>query len=129
MLRNAQVAATLPVVDMDRARDFYEGVLELEPVSVIGNNDAVIYACGGGTLLNIYRRPTPTKADHTAASWSVDDIEAAVEDLVNRGVVFEQYNIPEMGLKTDSRGIADMGGELAAWFKDPEGNILAIFQL
>ncbi len=82
--------------------------------------------CGHETNLILYRRDTPTKADHTAAGWMVDDIEEAVRDLRARGVVFEQYDMP--GLKTNEQGIADSGTIKGAWFKDTEGNILSVGQ-
>jgi len=61
------------------------------------------------------------------AGWLVEDVDEAVEELRERGVTFEQYDMP--GLKTDERGIADIEGVKGAWFKDPEGNILAITEL
>jgi hypothetical protein len=63
-------------------------------------------------------------ADHTVAWWKVDNIEEVARALRERGVVFEQYDLP--GLKTDERGIATIGPTKSAWFKDSEGNILAI---
>jgi hypothetical protein len=65
-------------------------------------------------------------AQHTLASWEVDDIASVVDELEARGVVFEKYDLP--GLKTDEQGIADLGSTKAAWFKDPDGNILNVGQ-
>jgi hypothetical protein len=78
-------------------------------------------------MLALYPRDTLTKADHTVAGWVVDDIEAVVDALIKRGVVFEQYDMP--GMKTDERGIATLGPGKSAWFKDTEGNILSIFEV
>ena len=83
-----------------------------------------MFECGQGTRLYLYQRDTATKADHTVAGWEVENIEEVVEALRERGVVFEQYDLP--GLKTDERGIATSGPVKSAWFKDTEGNILAI---
>jgi hypothetical protein len=59
-------------------------------------------------------------------TFEVADVDAVVDDLVSRGVTFEQYDFP--GVKTDERGVAQIQGERGAWFKDPDGNILAIGQ-
>ncbi len=126
MLDRAQVTTMIPVVDMDRAVDFYANALGLE-LEETGEPGVVFFHCGGGTRIALYERPTPTKADHTLASWLVDDIEEAVDELDRRGITFEQYNFP--GLQTDARGIADTGAARSAWFKDPEGNILAVTEM
>jgi predicted enzyme related to lactoylglutathione lyase len=113
----------MPVVDMARAKKFYEEKLGLESSET---PDGAMYECGQGSRLGLYQRDTPTKADHTAAGWEVEDVEATVQALREKGVVFEQYDMP--GIKTDERGIAAMGEVKGAWFKDPEGNILSVVQ-
>lgn len=123
MLADYPVAAILPAVDLERAKKFYEEKLGLQPVDM-PSVGGVMFACGEGTQLYLYQRDTATKADHTVAGWKVDNIEEVVQALRERGVVFEQYDFP--GLKTDERGIAARGPSKSAWFKDPEGNILAI---
>jgi catechol 2,3-dioxygenase-like lactoylglutathione lyase family enzyme len=124
MLADSRVMAILPVVDLERARKFYEEKLGLQAVET---PDAVMYECGQGTGLALYLRDTPTKADHTAAGWEVDDVDEFVQALGAKGVVFEQYDMP--GLKTDEQGIATMEGAKGAWFKDTEGNILSVVQM
>ena len=123
MLANSPVAAILPAVDLERAKKFYAEKLGLEPIDtpVPGG---VVFESGDGTQLYLYERDSATKADHTVAGWKVDNIEEVVRALRKRGVVFEQYDLP--GLKTDEHGIATMGSNKSAWFKDSEGNILAI---
>jgi catechol 2,3-dioxygenase-like lactoylglutathione lyase family enzyme len=116
--------AILPVVDLERARKFYEEKLGLQAVEI---PEGVMYECAQGTGLALYLRDTPTKADHTAAGWEVDSVEELVQTLGEKGVVFEQYDMP--GLKTDEQGIATMEGAKAAWFKDTEGNILSVVQM
>lgn len=128
MLGNAPIIATLPIVNVERARGFYENVLGLQVAEIL-DSGMVMYACGDGTMFGLYQRPTPTAADHTVVSWRVGNIDEEVEGLVAKGVTFEQYDIPEMSLKTDDRGIADLGSSRGAWFKDPAGNILSIFQM
>jgi len=123
MLNNAPVTAILPVVDMQRARKFYEDTLGL-PVKEELAADHLLYECGEGTALLIYKRGQ-TKADHTAAGFWVQDLDAEMAELRNKGVVFEEYDFP--GLKT-ANGVATIGNEKSAWFKDPEGNILALTQ-
>ena len=76
----------------------------------------------GGVQFGIY----PTRASAgtaTVAEWEVADLQAEMKDLRNRGVTFEEYDLP--GLKTID-GVAEIGGFKGAWFKDSEGNILAI---
>ena len=126
MLANSPIAPMLPVVNLERARSFYENKLGL-PLNVdISSEEALMFECGYGTQLGIYRRATPTQADHTAAIWIVDDIEDAVRQLNAKGIEFEDYDLP--GLRTNRQGIADLENERAAWFKDPEGNYLGIVQ-
>jgi catechol 2,3-dioxygenase-like lactoylglutathione lyase family enzyme len=73
------------------------------------------------------QRPSPTKADHTAVGFLVDNIESVMTGLRSQGVRFEEYDMPEMGLKTVD-GVATLGKDRVAWFKDPDGNILSIAQ-
>jgi hypothetical protein len=80
----------------------------------------------GSTYFDIYPTRASGNAGHTLAGWVVEDIEAVVAELRNRGVVFEEYDFP--GLKTVN-GVAELSTERTAWFKDSEGNILAIAQL
>lgn len=123
MLNNAQVIPTLPATDLDRARKFYTEKLGLKETKdqIPGG---IGFDCGQGTMLYIYQRP-PVKVEHTVASFTVEDLEQEMKELRARGVVFEEYDQPMPGLKTVN-GIADIGDWRAAWFKDSEGNILAL---
>ena len=121
MLTNAPVHSTLPVVDLDRAKRFYEEKLGLKVIRTDPSPGAVLQA-GQGTQLYIYQRAA-TKADHTAASFTVKDVEATVKELKTKGVVFEDIDTPSF--KTVD-GIATMGELKGAWFKDTEGNILGV---
>jgi catechol 2,3-dioxygenase-like lactoylglutathione lyase family enzyme len=125
MLKDKMVAATLPVVDMERARKFYEDKLGLKVMQA--DKGGVMLQAGGGTALFLYQRG-PTKADHTVASFNVDNIEAEMSELGAKGVVFEEYDMPQMHIKTVN-GLATMDGAKMAWFKDTEGNILSITQM
>ncbi|HEY7726504.1 MAG TPA: VOC family protein [Anaeromyxobacteraceae bacterium] len=123
MLTNLKATAMLPVTDMARARKFYEGALGLPAARVRPNGEARYDA--GGTEFALYPRSAPTRADHTAISFEVKDLAAEMKALRSRGVRFEEYDLP--GLKTQD-GVCVLGSERAAWFKDPEGNILCIHQ-
>lgn len=124
MLSLQRVAPTLPVVEMKRAREFYENTLGLK---VIGSETGgLFFDCGNGTMLYLYQRGQ-TKADHTVAGFIVSDIEAEVQALKKLGVVFEEYDLPEM--KSVHGIVTKSGGEKTAWFKDTEGNILALHQM
>ena len=126
MLKNSPVAASMPATDIDRARKFYTESLGLEEVKT-SDPTAIMFKAGEGSMLMLYKRG-PTKADHTVAGFKVENIEAEMEDLRSRGVKFEEYDIPEMGIKTVN-GVATMGEVKSAWFKDTEGNILSIAQM
>jgi catechol 2,3-dioxygenase-like lactoylglutathione lyase family enzyme len=125
MLTNAPAHPTLPAVDLERAKKFYEGTLGLRVIFEDPSPGAVLQA-GEGSTIYIYQRAA-TKADHTVAGFRVKDIEATVKELKAKGVEFEDVDIP--GFKT-IEGIVTMttpmGEFKGAWFKDTEGNILAV---
>jgi catechol 2,3-dioxygenase-like lactoylglutathione lyase family enzyme len=123
MLSARKVTAMLPVVDMQRARRFYEQTLELPAPRVRANGEALYDA--GGAEFALYPRGTPTRADHTALSFEVRDLDAEMAALRARGVRFEDYDLP--GLQT-AGGVCVLGADRAAWFRDPEGNILCLHQ-
>jgi catechol 2,3-dioxygenase-like lactoylglutathione lyase family enzyme len=123
MLSDSTVTTMLPVKDLDRARAFYEGCLGLKPAGSRPDGKFV-YVVGGSTLA-LFPKPEGTKADHTAISFRVDDIAASIKSLKGAGVVFEDYDYPE--LKTIDH-VCVLGAEKAAWFKDTEGNYLCIHE-
>lgn len=124
MLATARVTTILPVIDMNRARDFYENKLGLKPEGMKPDGKFV-YQCGGGAVIALFPKEGGTKADHTAVSFKVDRIDSAVASLKKAGVVFEDYDFP--GLKTVDH-VCVLGSEKAAWFKDTEGNYLCIHE-
>jgi predicted enzyme related to lactoylglutathione lyase len=126
MLANSPVMPTIPVVDLNRAKRFYETALGLKPAPSNNDNipDTATFECGNGTRIELYQR-APSKADHTVATFEVSDTEEEVNALRGKGVIFEEYDMPE--IKTQN-GIATHGPHKAAWFKDSEGNILCIHQ-
>ena len=123
MLTTSKAVAMLPVIDLDRARRFYEETLGLPTPKVRPSGEARYD--GGGSCFALYPRSTPTRADHTALSFEVADIDGEMKALKARGVRFEEYDLP--GLKT-LNGVCVLGAERAAWFRDPDGNILCIHQ-
>jgi predicted enzyme related to lactoylglutathione lyase len=124
MLTNSPIRPTIPVVDLNRARGFYGPVLGLKPISDETTSGVAIFECGNGTSIELYQR-SPSKADHTVATFEVSNIEEEVTILRQKGVNFEEYDMPE--IKTQN-GITTQGSVKAAWFKDSEGNILCIHQ-
>ena len=130
MLADAPIYAVLPCIDLKRATNFYEQVLGLKRAELPGDmqemEGGAVYQCGGGTMLLVYQRPEPTKAEHTSAGWMVADLDGTVDQLIAKGVQMEVYDMPDV--EFDSRGVASMGTMKSAWFKDPEGNILALNQ-
>lgn len=123
MLTKSSVNAALPAQDLDRAKAFYADKLGLQPYDDDGNN--VRYRMADGSEFNVFRTSGAPSGTHTQMAFDVDDVVAEVADLRNRGVTFEEYDLP--GLKTD-RGIASVGGDKAAWLKDSEGNVIAVVQ-
>jgi hypothetical protein len=122
MLRTAPIRAYIPRWTSPRARKFYEQKVGLTPKEEFAGG--VIYECGGS---EVFMYPTSNAGTSKAsqAYWQVADVEAEVAALKARGVVFEQYDMPGV---TTRNGIATGGGAKTAWFKDTEGNILAISQ-
>lgn len=123
VLASTKVTCMLPVKDMERARVFYEEALGLMPLGAKPDGKFV-YHCGG-TELALFPKPEGTKAEHTAISFRVADIAAAIAELKTRGVVFDDYDFP--GFKTVEH-VCVLGSERAAWFRDPEGNILCLHE-
>ena len=124
MLEKAPMTTILPVIDMQRARGFYEKKLGLKPVG-LKPDGKFVYATGSGAVLALFPKDGGTKADHTAISFQVRDIAAAIKELKAAGVTFEDYDFP--GLKTVDH-VCVLGAEKAAWFKDTEGNYLCLHE-
>ena len=122
-LATSAVAALLPVADIDRAKGFYDRL----DLPFLGTNDegSLMYQLSGGATLILLPREAGTQNPSTALTWEVGDVAAELADLEARGVVFQDYDLPE--LKTVDH-IAELGGEKAAWFLDPDGNNLSLVQ-
>jgi catechol 2,3-dioxygenase-like lactoylglutathione lyase family enzyme len=132
MLGAYPVFAVVPCVDLPGARKFYSETLGLTEVEMAGmpeeaKETGALFECGQGTNILVYARAEPTKADHTAAGWLVPDLDAVVDQLIDRGVTMEVYDMPDV--EWDERGVAHMGPNKAVWFKDPAGNILSVNEI
>jgi catechol 2,3-dioxygenase-like lactoylglutathione lyase family enzyme len=123
MLGNKDVTATIAVKDLEKAKKFYGGTLGLKQVATEGD-EAVTYRAGNSDLL-VYRSEFAGTNKATAATWTVGDdgIEDLVDDLKTKGVPFEHYDMPGMTRQGELH-VAE--AIRAAWFKDPDGNILAL---
>ncbi len=121
ILSHAPCSAVLSCTNLQRAHEFYVNKLGL---TVTEKHDGAIrLQAGSGTTIMLYQRDQPPKAENTVAGFKVPDVPDAVKQLRAKGIVFEEYDLP--GLKTVD-GIAREGDMEVAWFKDPDGNILAV---
>jgi catechol 2,3-dioxygenase-like lactoylglutathione lyase family enzyme len=121
MFESATAHAAIAVSDLERAKAFYGGTLGLTQKD---ERAAGVTYESGSTWMLVYPSQFAGTNQATCMTFEVKDVDAAVDDLVAKGVSFEQYDFP--GLKTDARGVAELEGSKAAWFKDPDGNILAV---
>ncbi|MDP8970406.1 MAG: VOC family protein [Actinomycetota bacterium] len=114
----------IPTTDLARARRFYEEVVGFTPAGVFPT--AVRYECAGGSWLLLYETHVARGA-HTVANWTVDDVNAEVADLKTRGVAFEHYDhVHDAATDEDSIERSTIGQ--TAWFTDPDGNVLGLYQ-
>lgn len=127
-IKTTRAIVTLAVTDLERARRFYGdtlGFTELETPAT-GGEEALVYELSQDSYIYVYERPTPSGSTATACEFAVQDVEGTVKALKQQGVTFEEYDLPEMGIRTKD-GVATMeDGLKTAWLKDPDGNILAI---
>ena len=121
MLKDNEAMATIAVKKIDNAKNFYEGVLGFKPTGE--DHEGVVAYDSGGSKLFVYESKYAGTNKATAATWVVDDVDGTVRTLKSRGVDFEHYDFPESKLEGD---VHVSGKMRAAWFKDPDGNILAI---
>ncbi len=122
MLRTKDATATIPVKNLEKAKEFYAGTLGLTPIDNEGE-EAIVFQSGSTRIL-VYQSQYAGTNKATAATWGVgDDIEREVQVLKDKGVAFEHYDMPE----TTRQGDVHISGDVkAAWFKDPDGNIHAL---
>lgn len=123
MLDSLSIYTVLPVTDLDRARDFYREKLGLE--AAVEKPGMLLYSSPAGPTFQLYETPNAGTAQNTQMGLSTTDLDADMAELRQRGVVFEDYDFP--GLKTEN-GVAEVGTERSAWFKDTEGNTICLSQ-
>ena len=123
MLKNSKAFSGFSTGDIQKAKEFYGETLELK----VSESDGLLtlHLAGGNDVL-IYPKPNHVPATFTVLNFPVEDIDLAVDELKERGVQFEQYDLPE--IKTDQKGIMRGNGPTVAWFKDPAGNILSVLE-
>ncbi|MEV5973076.1 VOC family protein [Streptomyces sp. NPDC051921] len=122
MLADSPVAAIIPANDLARAKRFYTETLGLTLTRDVPEDTRLE---SGGTIVGLYETPYGGQAQHTLASFKVDDLDASMSELKEKGVTFEDYDLP--GLKTVD-GVAETDNMRGCWFKDSEGNILCLVQ-
>ena len=122
MLAKLKLHPVLAAVDIERARRWYAEKLDLHPI--MDNGGELIFEVDGARFL-MYETPSAGTAKNTVAGWDVDDLDAVMVHLRERGVVFEEYDYPDF--KTIN-GVLDFGDSRGAWFKDSEGNIFSLNQ-
>ena len=124
MLADTKAYSGFAVDDFEKAQEFYGETLGLK-TSVLDEENGLMQldlAGDRGTL--VYAKPDLQPANYTILNFSVDDVDAAVDELGSRGVTFERYE----GFDQDEKGVARGAGPDIAWFKDPAGNILSVMQ-
>jgi catechol 2,3-dioxygenase-like lactoylglutathione lyase family enzyme len=123
-LASSATTTILPITDGPRAKAFYGDRLEL-PFRGADADGKLLFGLEGGSTLALIEKPAGAQAEHTALSFEVGDVKAAVAELIGRGVAFEDYDFP--GLRTVEH-VCVLGSEKAAWFRDPDGNILCLHE-
>jgi catechol 2,3-dioxygenase-like lactoylglutathione lyase family enzyme len=125
VVANNRLSAVLASTDLDRSREFYEKKvgLSLSPETI---KNHLVFDCGDGTTLLLYGRPSPNKADHTQVRFWSRDIAADIRELDGRGVEFDTVEFGD--LKMVDHVLTSPGIGKSAWFRDPDGNTLALFQ-
>lgn len=128
-LNNSEIVAVFATADIDGAKAFYGNKLDLEVLNDNTPDGPITYKAGNGTAFSVYLSPDHAgKSTATMASWSVDDLEAAVDELIGNGVTFEQYDDDGGPGSTNEKGIIEFDGGKVAFFRDPDGNTHALNQ-
>src|SRR5215203_3473222 len=123
MLGESKATSGFAVADMDGAKKFYEGTLGLGIEVMSEEHGVTVLKLNGGDVL-MYLSAEMTPPSYTILNFEVDDIDAAVEQLGERGIQVQRYE----GFDHDEKGIVRGPGPQIAWFEDPSGNVLSILQ-
>jgi catechol 2,3-dioxygenase-like lactoylglutathione lyase family enzyme len=123
MLGDSKAFSGFAVDDAERARQFYGETLGVDTEVADAEQGFLTLHLGGDRDTVIYQKDDFVPATYTILNFPVPHIEAAVDELIKRGVRFEHYD----GFEQDERGI-NRDGPLIAWFKDPAGNVLSVIE-
>ena len=123
MFANDPIYPSLPATDLERAKRFYAEKLGLTPESELPGG--LLYRCGKDSRFSVFPSEGEVSGTHTQAIWLVEDVESEVAALKDRGIVFEEYDLPSL---STVNSIATIGPNKGAWFKDSEGNLLSLVQ-
>ncbi len=124
MLGDSKATSGFAVKDIGAAKEFYEGTLGLRVEVLDEEHGVTALKLAGGDDVFMYLNAEMTPASYTMLNFEVDDIDAAVDGLVERGVTIERYD----GFDQDEKGVARGPGPQIAWFEDPSGNVIAVLQ-
>ena len=123
LFKDSNAFTSFSVKDVQRAKEFYGQTLGIE---VSESEEGLQLKLGDGHPVFIYPKPNHEPATYTVLNFEVNDIEKSVNELYEHGISLEHYDLP--GMKTDEDGIFRTHGPKIAWFKDPDGNILSVFE-
>jgi predicted enzyme related to lactoylglutathione lyase len=130
MFTDKKAFSSFSIDDVDKAKEFYQGILGLnvQKIEMGGGYSILELDITGGSRVLLYPKPNHTPATFTVLNFPVDDLEKTVDDLTAKGVKFEQYDMED--LKTDAKGIVHSNGvgPDIAWFTDPAGNIISVLK-
>ena len=126
MLNPTRAFSSFSVSDLEKAKKFYEDTLGLQTKTIdMGEGNKVMELhIPGGAMVMIYPKPNHTPASFTVLNFPAKDVEKSVDELISKGVTFEQYHNEWMD--TDAKGILRGKGPVIAWFADPAGNIISV---
>jgi predicted enzyme related to lactoylglutathione lyase len=124
MLGESKATSGFAVKDMNRAREFYEETLGLRVEVLDEENGVTMLRLGGGSDVFMYLSSDMTPPSYTILNFEVDDVDAAVEQLGERGIQVKRYE----GFDHDEKGIIRGPGPQIAWFEDPSGNVISVLQ-
>lgn len=124
MLGDKKATSGFAVKDLDAAKEFYEGTLGLGVEVLVEEHGVTALKLADGKEVLMYLNPEMTPASYTMLNFEVEDIDAMVNGLAERGVSLQRYD----GFDHDEKGIVRGPGPQIAWFEDPSGNVIAVMQ-
>ncbi len=123
MFKNTPAYSSFSVDDLQKAKDFYANILGLD---VSETHGIIRLTTEGNNAIIVYPKPNHIPATFTVLNFSIENVDKAVDELIAKGIRFEQYT---GDIHTDAKGISRGAGPAIAWFKDPAGNILSVLEM